>query len=136
MRNMRCRQEPKPVPPDFQDLVVIERPRRPISKVADSDHSANHAANGLSVRCNRKEIIQSSALVRFKMAKTDPAQLLRIDETRHAIQRDWKHLLESGVHDEWLIVLDKKLIELDTVFRMKRRDSINVRRDFNSLVLH
>ena len=40
------------------------------------------------------------------------------------------------MHDERLIIVDQKLIELDSIFRMKSRDPVNFRSDLGNICFH
>ena len=83
-----------------------------------------------------EKLVQGATLIRFEMAESDPTQLCRIDYASNSCQRNWKHLLESGVHHERLIVVDEELIELDSIFGMKSGDAVNLRSDLSDICFH
>src|SRR5439155_21747763 len=63
-------------------------------EVIDIDQRPDHSAGRLSMTSNRHPFLQRSALVRFEMTPTDPAQPRRIDDLAQA----FPHFREHPTH--------------------------------------
>jgi hypothetical protein len=66
----------------------------------------------------------------FKVAEANPAKLSRVNHSRNGISGDIEHPLESCMHEEWFIIINQELVELDPVLGMKSRDAEKIRDDF------
>jgi hypothetical protein len=60
------------------------------------------------------------------VAEPYPAQTRRINDRSNGLKGDRKQPLETGVHDERLVIFHEELIELNAIVRVKRREAINV----------
>src|SRR3569832_1083035 len=136
VRKVRSRQKPQSMTSNREDFVISERSRRPVGKIVDGDHRPDKAANCLRIRRDIQQFIQGAALVGLEMAKPIPAQLGGFDQGSYRLACDGKHLLHARMHDEWLVVFDQELIKLNTEVWMKRRNPINVRRNFRYVTFH
>lgn len=110
--------------------------RQPVGEVIHIHHRANETANSLRVRRDPKPFVQGPTFVRLEVAEPDPAQLRWNDDGRDCFKRVGEHLLEPSMHQEWLVIVNKELVELDAIFAMKRGDSVNVRCDFIHFAVH
>src|SRR5215471_5082364 len=121
---------------NFERLVIAERTRRAVGEVIHTHHRANDTANSLRVRRGPEPFVQGPAFIRLEMAEPDPAQPCRIDDGRNPLKRVGEHLLESRMHQEWLVIFYEELVELNAIRGMKCGYSINVRRDFSHFGIH
>src|SRR5262245_13787748 len=121
---------------NFERLAVAERARRAVGEVIHTHHRANETANSLRVRRGHEPFVQGPAFIRTEMAEPDPAQPCRIDDGRNTFKCGGEHLLESRMHQEWLVIFYEELVELNAIRGMKRGYSINVRRDFSHFAIH
>ncbi|MCG3145399.1 MAG: hypothetical protein HONDAALG_03004 [Gammaproteobacteria bacterium] len=121
---------------NFKHFVIGKRARRTVGEIAQVHRRAHEAASRLRVRRNPEPFVQSPALVRLEVAESDPAQRRWSDDGRDGFKRDGETLLEPRVHQKRLVVFYENLVELDAVIRMKRGDSVNIRRDFIHFAVH
>src|SRR6266498_1559802 len=121
---------------NLQYLAVAQRTRWFIGEVVHHNHCAYNATCSFCMWSNLKPLIQGATLVRLKVTETNPTQFLRLHDRSHSLERQGKHFLEPGMHDERFIIADEELVKLDTIIGMKRRNTKNVRCDFIDLAIH
>src|SRR4029079_19072582 len=63
-----------------ESLVVVHCSSRTDRKVVDADVCPNKTAQGRCIWCGVQPLIECAAFISFKMAETDPAKFLRIDD--------------------------------------------------------
>src|SRR3977135_4091115 len=68
----RC-QESQAMTSNLENFSIVERVRWPIGEIGDHHHGANQTANGLACGSDFQPLIQRSALIRFEVAKSKPA---------------------------------------------------------------
>src|SRR5678816_4817918 len=124
------------MPSNFENFVISEPARGPVSKIVETHHCADNAARRLRVRRNCKPLVQSSALVGLKMTESNPAKISWIHNRRHSLQRYGKRPLESRMHEEGFLIPDNELIELNSIIGMERRYTKSVRGNFSYRALH
>jgi len=136
MGHMRRREELQTVTAGAKNLAVRQRARRPFGEIVDHHLGADDAAHRLGLRRRLEPLIEGTAFVGLEMAEADPAKRRRLDHGCHRFERRRKHLPHAGVHQKRLIVLDEKLVELNTELSMKRGQPINSRRNLGHCALH
>jgi hypothetical protein len=60
------------------------------------------------------------------VTEANPAQACGIEHRRDRVARTGEHLLESGVHQEGLIIGHQELVELNAVVGRVRRNPIHI----------
>src|SRR5262245_37387632 len=88
------------------------------------------------MRSDIQPFVQSATLVRFKVTEPDPTKFRRINDGSYAFERERKHVFEAGMHQKRFVIFDQKLVELNSVVRVKRGDSIKIRSDFSHIAFH
>src|SRR4029450_12742647 len=84
-------QELQAVATGVKYLTVGQRSRRTIGKVVHHPHRADDAADRLRQGGYLQPFVESAALIGFKVAESDPAQLCRVADGRHCLERRGKH---------------------------------------------
>src|SRR5205085_8609304 len=98
MWHMRRRYETKPMTACVEHFAV-HHPFCHVAagKIIDADHLPHQAAYRRGVGSDGEPFVQSTALVRLKMAEADPTQFSRIDQRRHGFLNVRKNSPHSGV---------------------------------------
>src|SRR5215468_6663179 len=121
---------------NFERLIIAERARRTVGEVIHRHHRANETTKGLRARRDPKPFVQGPTFVRLEVAEPDPAQLRWSDDGRDSFKRGGEHFLESRMHQEWLVIFNQKLVELDAIGGMKSGDSVHIWCDFSHFAVH
>src|SRR5262245_48532745 len=121
---------------DFKCFIIVKSARRTVGKIIYTHLRAHETANSLRVWRYSEKFVQSPAFVRFVMTEPYPAKFRWIDERRDRFERGGERFLESSMHQEWFVIFDQKLVELDSIIRVKRGNTVNIRGDFIYFAFH
>jgi hypothetical protein len=64
------------------------------------------------------------------VAPADPAEFRGINELRDPFEHVWPHATQARMEEQWFVVLDQEVTELEIDVRVEDTDAIDVGSDF------